>query len=969
MIMALIATPQVDVDNTVSVIYSRKNHQYDSRQSLAYPNKMSATFFEAQPRWIRTAVTVRWDREDPDLQSVLNGVEVLYRGWSTKNMPPFSPYIDATFLHTAATARRAGLPCFTNGISLPHESTGNWTLHFKTFELGIVAAKGRRVGDANPHGYVCNRSEANQFLIRALVQQLQKDAPTLTPLLVSTRGAHEGVRIAAEMCGLKFIQLQGGPDGAVILSELDSILQSPENKNHSLIIAATLGNDWGGVDDIVAIQDLLAVYQSRYNAPTHLHVDASRTFDYLTTLPRKCHGQLGLPRLALRPMLDSHYRSTGVVHASTIVAGGLNFSDPPYVVVLKPRCIGRTGRNVEYIQGRDSTVAGSRDALNGLLVALQEERFGEEGIQRIYDQCRKIRHILSALLISQGVRVDIPNASLDLIVYPLVPLSKAQQVKWGVVNLHPGTFLMTIQPSVTIAHIQQFLEDIFNVRTISSIFPTFDLDLNAYKVSERIENELYRTVQNWRSTSHLSGGYPGNQATFSALGPILGCMLTRTIPLNWAQVQTATLLGDLKRRFGVPREMFSSFLGGITTGSTMGNRVGLLTALKHCPHGHVYMSTATHYSVRKVLEDRFDSYNDNHPRFSEIEADELGRMVPEAFAQRVQLDKKSARRRNQCHQVILLVNFGTTFTGGSDDVVGLSRSLEEVGLEIDYIHADGALRFGYDYRSVCLGPPRSRSNSRVAVQGITVSNHKFPGLSVSGLVLCYAPSDRKLAAIETRSDPRITLELWLFHQFFLPADIAMLYSDCTANACRLRDQLKDAGIVTRFNHESIITLVERQPLWLIEEFNLSPEDDWVHFITMPHITSECVDLFATSIIAHRDLFELALSSTIGIMNEAFKQPQASLHLKRIACWDVALIEKCVELIPVDLIEHFWQRWLRSAMSFAAVDTAGDPMAIFLIVVKPNRVISLDDIILKPKMPLVLATDIANQVISKMSQRQ
>ena len=158
-------------------------------------------------------------------------------------MPPFSPYIDATFLHTAATVRRAGLPWFTNGIFMPHESASNWKLHFKAFELDAVMTKGRRVGDADPDGYVCTRSEANQFLIRALVQQLQKDAPNLTPLLISTPGRHEGICTAAEMYGLEFIQLQGEPYGAAISGELDDILQSRANENRPIIFAATLGND------------------------------------------------------------------------------------------------------------------------------------------------------------------------------------------------------------------------------------------------------------------------------------------------------------------------------------------------------------------------------------------------------------------------------------------------------------------------------------------------------------------------------------------------------------------------------------------------------------------------------------------------------------------------------------------------------------------------------------------------------
>ncbi|KAL9074655.1 MAG: hypothetical protein Q9157_004306 [Trypethelium eluteriae] len=786
-------------------------------------------------------------------------------------------------------------------------------------------------------------------------------------MLIASCGAHEAVYHAAEMFGLEFVQLKGGINAELPVSDLDGILRSRMDRDHPAIVVATLGNRRGGADDIDSIQEVLAIHRASSKGQTFLHVDAARTFDFLTTLPRKRRLQLGLPRLLLRAVPTDSHKSPGIVHASTIVAGGLNFSNPPFVVALKPRCLGGgPGRYIECVQGPDSTLSGSRDALNGLLVALQEKRFQRSGIRQIYARCRRLRNMLSSLLEEKGVQFDAPNSSLDLIVTLSTSPHKDQQARLGLMDLGGGRFLMTVQPSVTATHIHSFVEDILGMECVPRTIESLDIDLNAYKVSKEVEDKLCRMAAGWQVKSRSSGGYHGNHSTLSALGPIIGCMLTKAIPINWVLAQKRNLLSDLKRRLGVPLEKFSDFSGGITTGGSMGNRVGLLTALKHYPDGHVYLSTATHYSVRKILENRFRVSKERCSRFSEVETDEMGRMIPESFAQRVLFDRKLALQRGQPHQIILLANFGTTFTGGSDDVLGLVQSVEQKGLAIDHIHADGALRFGYDVGCIRLGPPRSHHASKPVVQSISISNHKFAGLSVSGLVLCYVPSGGSLSTMDSCSDPRIAFEVWLYNQLFSLDDVAALHRGCISNAQHLRSQLQKAGIITRFNEESLITLVERQPLRLVEKFDLSPKENWIHFITMPHITRECIDSFVSSVSAHRDLFDCALASAAESLGVTIGKAKTPLRLKRIACCEDVFITKCMSLLPTEYAEDFRRLWVRHAMSFAAVNEIGDPVIIFLVTVKPGCVIFLDRVMLGVGASLPSAVELGNQVMAKLA---
>lgn len=79
--------------------------------------------------------------------------------------------------------------------------------------------------------------------------------------------------------------------------------------------------------------------------------------------------------------------------------------------------------------------------------------------------------------------------------------------------------------------------------------------------------------------------------------------LTVDIPEDWALDQSAQLLGNHMEKFGLSNESRQHFAACFTTGSTMGNRVGLHTALYQHPNAFVYFSSSSHYSVKKIIRD------------------------------------------------------------------------------------------------------------------------------------------------------------------------------------------------------------------------------------------------------------------------------------------------------------------------------------------------------------------------------
>ena len=197
---------------------------------------------------------------------------------------------------------------------------------------------------------------------------------------------------------------------------------------------------------------------------------------------------------------------------------------------------------------------------------------------------------------------------------------------------------------------------------------------------------------------------------------------------------------------------------------------------------------------------------------------------------------------HESYQIILLANVGTTFTAGRDDIMALRQCLRAIGLEISYIHVDGALDFGFCSNMVALGSPDSMMELGLpTVQGITLSHHKAFRIMVSGEVICYSPGPKKLAGLNSPIDPRIVFETWLPQQMYSPEDLVQTRRYCVNNANRLRAKLAGIGVAILFDDDSFVTLIERLPPWMVQHYHLAPEGDWVHYITMPHITDGAND--------------------------------------------------------------------------------------------------------------------------------
>lgn len=821
-----------------------------------------------------------------------------------------------------------------------------------------VLAKCRRVLSPDASGYATNWSEGNYYGIRALKQELSRQRPTQQPILLTQHLETELAITASKLFGIEWHR--------VVLEEseelYDTVSHLTSNGERPIIFAATLANTLGESDDMKVIDHISRKF------PLLLHLDACRVFDYLTTASDELRRELGLSRLRLHhSQLDvSGCIVDGELLASTIVAGGSNsYVFPPPVIVLKPRLLGdQSPATVEYVRGTDSTLAGSRDSLGPLMLCLQELRFGHRGLRDIYESCALKRLRLIHELRAMNVSCSAHEASLDLNIDITSASTMKGLTELGAKALGNGKFLLSIQPSVQLEDFMSLLNLLgsFKEDRLSRIAQQIQLPhfTSTHRLPDGVTRKVWNTVQDFKIAARSSCGYPLNQASCSALGPAIGPFLTVKIPEEWSRTEALKILSRRKQAFGLLTPASQGLFGAsFTTGSTMGNRIGLHTALAQHPNAFVYFSSASHYSVKKTVSDCDDLTRrwtpGRVPRFTEIPADEYGRISPESLVQQVLSDRAECASHNEVYQLILFANMGTTFVGGRDDLIQIRKQLAKIDAEPSYIHVDGALDLGFLVEGIRLGPPGASctSDGIPIVQGITLSHHKVFGIMVSGEVIGYCPNALEQFKTVTGSvEPRAVLETWLFELVYLQDDLISVWQYCLENAFVLRRLLADIKVSTHFNDNSIITLLERPPPWLINEFQLAPEGEWVHFLTMPHISPTTVRRF-TRAVALVD--EHCITASAYVENSlATSLRGCQVRLQRLTCkshhvnkvLDIAKTtiladpqsENIRHQLGLTQVEQLWTRFVSSVMSFIAVDDRNEPLVIFLAEADSKRLV-------------------------------
>ncbi|KAF3908674.1 hypothetical protein AA313_de0206766 [Arthrobotrys entomopaga] len=931
-------------------------------------NLVQLAFRNSQTQWVDDPVISQWRDPMHRIHDVLKEAEDLRGLWTSKSPlgQPFSPFTDPLWLEPGVMLAKIGLPWHNNQINMPDEIDTSFPFHFKSFEQLAIREKGARVGDSEAYGYISNYNEANCWCIRSLQEELREKClnKNARPLLVYDKFEKDIICTAEQFFGLQVYCLDLSENFGKVLEKLK---QLTDHFVRPVIFAATLAASNGKSDDLEAICELSK------SVPLVLHLDASRNFDYITTLANEDMKILGIRKLKLAvKTLDCPLESgDGAVIISTIVAGGANHTNPTPAVALRPAAIGGKRHKVAYTRASDSALAGSRDAISPLWLALQEIRFGKSGFQQIYQRCSHLRKTLLNSLMRADISVTAPPYSLDVVIdqkyYDKMEMDDL--VSLGGTLSEAGDIVLTIQPSVT-PHDIDTLISILSKRSTGLSLDIPELGevtqsqylSQLYPMPSYVIEELEATVQSWKIATRSAAGYPFHMGSYSALGPVIGCFFNIKIPKPWLESQSTILLSSRMEAFGLQSHQMSSFTAAFTNGSTMGNRLGIHAALRRLPGAFVYYSTESHYSVAKTVRD-CDTLTNCwstilKPRFAEIRCTENGSISIASLVKQALKDQADCHLHGQDYHMILFANVGTTFVGAQDDLKGIFEALTEVGVKISHIHADGALDFGFSNHGVSLGfPGEVNAQGIPLVQGVTLSHHKAMGNMVSGEVLYLSPEfgnkgEPQLPSLNWAVDPRIVFESWLYDRVYSAADANDMLQYCRRNAARLELLLKQIGVRTTRNPDSIIVVAERLPSWIIEEFSLRPQGDWVHFITMPHVSPSTIDLFIGRIICVKAQCLAAFSYVKPLLDFTMMQPVRLTRLHIRDSMAKQIVNRAAKATPLIMeantaadIPSIANSSIRSAVSVAILNESGELEAALLIEAFRNMSIQVGPLLL------------------------
>jgi histidine decarboxylase len=282
--------------------------------------------------------------------------------------------------------------------------------------------------------------------------------------------------------------------------------------------------------------------------------------------------------------------------------------------------------------------------------------------------------------------------------------------------------------------------------------------------------------------------------------------------------------------------------GYATSGGTEGNLYGLYLARELYPTGVVYYSEHTHYSAAKIVR-------------------VLGaRSIMIRGREDGEIDYEDLRETMKIHRdvpPIIMANIGTTMHGAVDDLAKIKAMLKELAITRFYIHADAALSgmilpwvddpqpFGFDS----------------GVDSISVSGHKFLGSPMpSGIVLArQSHVDRVARSVEYVGCMDTTIAgsrngispliLWSAIQRWGEEGLRRRTRACIETADYCIERFKAAGVKAWRHRNSVTVVIPRPGPEVVNRWQIAPNRDMAHIITMPHVTRPMIDAVVADVVA------------------------------------------------------------------------------------------------------------------------
>jgi len=367
-----------------------------------------------------------------------------------------------------------------------------------------------------------------------------------------------------------------------------------------------------------------------------------------------------------------------------------------------------------------------------------------------------------------------------------------------------------------------------------------------------VDAQLDETLWKLCICSQRTAGYPGNQSfpvDFSRLHRFLNFHINNVgdpfVDSKFCHTNTHNIEREVVHKglqlAGVRQEDLDSYWGYVTSGGTEGNLYGLHLARSIFPRAVVYYSRESHYSVPKSL---------SLLRLKNI----MVRTLPGGAMDCEDLRSQLLVYRDR--PAIIFANVGTTMKGAVDDISAIKSTLVEVGIAQHYIHCDAALH-GFILPFLDSPPPWTFADG---ADSIAISGHKFLGCPVPcGLLLAKLDAVEHLrksvdyigsmdSTILGSRSGHAPLFMWYALSKASHSDFCFMVESCLAHADYAVERLEAEGLQAwRHPYSPIVVLEPRPPDELLSRWQLAPQGNMAHIVTMMHVTCDLIDNIASDL--------------------------------------------------------------------------------------------------------------------------
>ena len=278
--------------------------------------------------------------------------------------------------------------------------------------------------------------------------------------------------------------------------------------------------------------------------------------------------------------------------------------------------------------------------------------------------------------------------------------------------------------------------------------------------------------------------------------------------------------------------------GYVTNGGTEGNMYGLYLAREIFPHGTVYFSEETHYSVSKILRLQ-------HTPNIMIRSQPSGEMDYRDLAESIRIHPGVPP--------IIFANVGTTMKGAIDRLDRIREILQAQSVSNWYIHVDAAFS-GMVLPFVDDPPPW---HFGAGADSVSISGHKMIGspLPCGVLLARKAHMERVARSVEyvgvldtTISGSRnaITpLFLWYALRSRDEHSFRQMVTESLHKARYAVESLRSIGVNAWRNPYSATVVFPRPSSSVVRKWALAVHRDIAHLVTVPSISLDTIDTFVS----------------------------------------------------------------------------------------------------------------------------